>query len=367
MAVPLPSERRPSGDTVTPTVDTPTAHRSRDRGRRPGPALGAALAAALLLGASACATESGTGAGDDADTVAAGGFEATAEYLQEAADQSTAEGYRVELLFSLDGEIDDDTPPMMTGGFEGDRYHYEMDLGTVVEQTAEAMGESLPGELDGLDMDFEMAGDAETLYLRAPMFAQMGGGAAAGPAGDLAAMGDGWGSVDLAALGDQVPADLASAMGGQGIDPQVVVAMVQEADDVTDLGDGEVRGVQVRGLSAEVTMAEMLEASGQDPVAFAELNGGVDDGAAEALYDLTTPIDVWIDDDGYLRRMEFGYSMDEIVEAMGEDPADLTGAGLGDLDFAYALDMFDYGAELDFEAPDDAVDITDAFAALVQA
>ena len=355
---------------MPPTVDTPTADRSPARSsarRAAGPAVGGALAAALLLGTSACATESGPGAGD-ADTVAAGGFEATAEYLQEAADQSLAEGYRVELLLSLDGEIDDDTAPMMTGGVDGDRYHYEMDMGTVVEQTAEAMGESLPSELDGLDMELEMAGDAEILYLRAPMFAQIGGGGAApGPAGDLAAIGDGWGFVDLAGLGDQVPADLASAMGGQGIDPQVVVAMVQEADDVTDLGDGEVRGVQVRGLSAEVTMAEMLEASGQDPVAFAELNGGVDDGAAEALYDLTTPIDVWIDDDGYLRRMEFGYSMDEIVEAMGEDPADLTGAGLGDLDFAYALDMFDYGAELDFEAPDDAVDITDAFAALVQA
>jgi len=52
---------------------------------------------------------------------------------------------------------------------------------------------------------------------------------------------------------------------------------------------------------------------------------------------------------------------------MGEDPDELAGLGVPDLHFAYAVDMFDHGTTVDFEAPDDAVDVTDAFAELVQA
>ena len=82
------------------------------------------------------------------------------------------------------------------------------------------------------------------------------------------------------------------------------------------------------------------------------------------MYDTPTTIEVWIDDDGYLRRFEFGWDMADLASALGEDPGELEGLGFGD--FRYVMDMFDYGTTVDFEAPADAVDITDAYAALAQ-
>src|SRR5690606_26171159 len=112
------------------------------------------------------------------------------------------------------------------------------DLGPMMSEVAESMGESVPAEMAGMDLTMEMAGDADAFYLRAPMMATLGGGA--GAAGDLAAIGDGWGFVDMAALGEHVPGDVASALGAQSVYPQAVVAVVQGVDDVEEIGRAEV-------------------------------------------------------------------------------------------------------------------------------
>lgn len=266
----------------------------------------------------------------------------------------------------MSGDVDEGTPPLMTGEIDGDDYHMLMDLGPMMTEMADMMGETMPSEIADTDLTMEMAGDPEELYLRAPMFASLGGPTEPGAAGEFVGLGDGWGHVDVAALGDLVPGDVAAAMGGQGIDPQAVVDMMQSAGDVEDLGEGDVRGTAVHGLSAEVAMADLMEASGQDPEAVAAAAGPGEGEAIGELYDMTTAIEVWIDDDGYLRRMAFGYGMDEIAEAMAEDPGDLGQLGLGDMRFSYVMDMFDYGTAVDFEPPADAIDITDAYAALLQ-
>jgi len=145
-----------------------------------------------------------------------------------------------------------------------------------------------------------------------------------------------------------------------------VVDIIEGTEDVQDLGEGEVRGDPVHGLSAEVSMADLLEASGQDPEAIADASGQGEaaEEAVEEMYDTPTTVDVWIGDDGYLRRLEFGWSMSDVTAAAGASPEELTGFGFGD--FRYMMDMYDYGATVEFEVPDDAVDITDAFAALAQ-
>lgn len=350
------------------SLPSPPPHRSRPR--RAGRSLVAAAAAsALVVGATACAGEADdAGIDTDVDTVAPGQFEATAAYLSQAADRSAAESYRIEMLLSLTGEVDESAPPFMSGTVDGDSYHYVMDMGPMFDQMADAFGESLPPELADVDMSMEMAGDLEELYLRAPMYAELGDTAGAGPMADLGAIGDGWGYVDMGALGEQLPTELASAMTSQGLDPRAVLEIVQDADDVDELGSAEVRGEPVDGLSAEIALADLMRASGQDPDALAEIGGtdAVTEDAMEALYEATTTVDVWIDGDGYLARLELGWSFAELFEAMGEDPGDLDMIGLGDLEFRYAIDMFDYGATIDFEPPADVVDVTDAFAALAQ-
>jgi hypothetical protein len=52
--------------------------------------------------------------------------------------------------------------------------------------------------------------------------------------------------------------------------------------------------------------------------------------------------------------------MAQIADAIGED------LGAGDLEFNYVVDMSDYGTTVDFDAPDDVVDITDSYAALIE-
>ena len=110
-------------------------------------------------------------------------------------------------------------------------------------------------------------------------------------------------------------------------------------------------------------MGDMLAASGQDPEALAAASGvgGTSEDLIQQMYDTVTPVEVWIDDDGYLARMTFGFSMAEIFDAMGMG-GELDDMGMGDLAFAYSKYMFDYVETFSFEAPQDAVDITDDIA-----
>jgi hypothetical protein len=328
--------------------------------------LGTALAASTLLaGAAACASEDDGGAADV--ETEAGRFEASAAYLKAAAEQSTAEGYHIDMRLSMTGEIDDSTPPLMSGEIDGDEYHFVMDMASMMSQITAGLGESMPPELADLDLSMEMAGGPDGLYLRAPMFAALDdlapGGGGLGPAGGLADLGDGWGYVDLQALGEQVPSEIAAALGGQTLDPAAIVTMIEGAEGVEELGDAEIDGTPVHGLSAAVSLGDLLESVGQDPDTFVEAAGpmGSDDLIAD-IYALTTDIEVWIDDDGYLRRMVYGYSFDQIADAMGED---LGTTGMSGTEFRYVMDMSDYGTTVDFEPPADAVDITDDYAALV--
>jgi hypothetical protein len=351
---------------TTAHADTRTPFRRTRRA-----AASAVALSTLLVGASACASESDSPdtATDSTETdVVPGEFVATAAYLHQAADQSAAEGYRMDVLFSFTEEVDETAPPLMTGVIDGDDYHMTMDLGTMMTQLSDQLGEPMPPEVASLDMTMEMAGDLESLYLRAPMFATLAGAPGAGgdPAADLAAIGDGWGYVDLTALGDQLPADLAAALGGQGVDPQATIDIIRDAENVEDLGAGEVQGEPVQGLAAEVTMADLMEASGQDAGALADLGSVDGDDTIDELYGTATTIEVWIDEDGFLRRMAFGFGTDDLAGALGEDAAAMGAAGLGDLHFSYAMDMYDYGATVDFEVPPDTVDITDEYLALIQ-
>lgn len=331
-------------------------------------ALVSALALSALVAGAACADESDS-SGGSTDVQTVDGFEATAAYLQQAAEKTTAEGYRVEMFLSLSDEVDDTAPPLMSGEVYGDAYHYVIDFGSMMEQMAGAFGNGGSAGLGDFDMSMEMAGDPESLYIRAPMFAQiaaMGTTEALGPVAGLADLGDGWGHVDMASLGDLLPSDLAAAMGGQGVDPQVVVDLIGATAGVEDLGTDEVRGTSVHGVAADVTLADLLEASGQDPDALADLSSFGDSSAADALFDTTTPVEVWVDDEGYLRRMAYGWDFADIAEGMGASADDVAGTGMGDMSFSYVMDMFDYGAEVDFEPPTDAVDVTDAFAGMAQ-
>jgi hypothetical protein len=364
------------------TAEMTVIERPRRRARRAAATL---LTLTLLTaGAAACAQEAdngsitmepvdnGTSGGGDSTGGGAADFQATTEFLKESATRTEAVSRRIEMRAALGDSVPEDTPVMMQGEVAGDQFHYRMDLGPIMDMTASMVGGGADPEdiLGDMDLTMEMIGTGDTWYIRAPMFADIGeltGGGVPGFEG-LTAIGDGWGSIDVAALGDVLPGDLSSSvMGSGGVDPAALIEMVTNAEDVEDLGTDTIRDVEVHGLRAEVTMGDMLAASGQDPEALAQASGV---GAAaeemmQTLYDTPTPVEVWIDGDGYLARVTFGFSFADIFDAMGV--SDELPGSMSDLSFAYSLDMFDYGETFSFDPPADATDVTDAFADLFQA
>jgi len=355
-----------------------------ERGPRRARRAAASLLALTLLtaGAAACAQEADNssvqiepvdneGQGGDSTSGSPADFEATTDFLKASATRSESTSSRVEMRFAIGETVPEDAPPMMQGEIDGDQFHFTMDLAPVMEGVMAQVGGGGgdAGDVFGnMDLTMEMIGTGDTMYLRAPMFAELGSlGSTAPGFEDLAAIGDGWGSIDLQQLGDVLPGDVASSLaGGAAADPSAIIDLITNTEGVEDLGTSTIRDTQVHGLRAAVTLGDMMETSGQDPDALAAATGG---GAGEELvqqlYNTTVPVEVWIGDDGYLARMSYGFSMSEVFDAMGMG-GEAESMGMGDLQYAYSMDMFDYGETFTFEAPPDAVDITDSFLQIYQ-
>jgi hypothetical protein len=346
-------------------------------GRRARRAAASLLALSLVATAgAACAQEADSGGGGQVaidgggeaeGTGGSGGsaeFAATAEFLQETAAKTAAESHSIEVRIGL-GEVADSAPPAMTGEFDGTQSHVRMDLAVIMEEVTAGMGVGDTSDVFGdTDMTMETISDGDTLYVRAPFFATLGEmmptGATPG-ADELAALGDGWGSVSIAGLGEALPEDVAASIAGQqSFNPRAAVEMMENAEGVVELGTEEIDGVTQRGLRADVTFADLIRTSGMDPETYAETAGADTEAMMGELIDMRMPVEVWVDDDGYLRTLTYTLSMGDLIGAMGEDLPG--GAGLGDMDFVYAIRFADYGADFSFETPSGATDITDAFA-----
>jgi hypothetical protein len=217
-------------------------------------------------------------------------------------------------------------------------------------------------------MTMEMVGDPTQQFIRTPIFAmaeeeEPGG---FGPAGQtLAEIDDQWGRIDIAALGDALPSDVQEAVTGQGADPSAFFDLVANAEGVEELGEDEVGGVAVTGMSADVLYGDLLESSGTDPEALAQSMPGEDaERIASALGELTMPMEVWVDDEGLVRRMAYSLDTAELARSLDLPEDEMAEDEM--FAIAYTIDVSDYGADdIDIRFPEDSVDITDAFAQLM--
>jgi len=310
--------------------------------------------------------------GDQSSQESSEGFQATPGYLSKAVEESSGQAFRYEVSveMSMGGEAIDFGGPIATGELDGERQYMHMDMGTMFEGIAGSLGEStedLPFDMSGDDMVMEYVIDTDAMYMRAPFFATMFGsmppgtdvGEAAGLVEAFGQLGDDWGRVDIAALGSTLPGEAAGSLGGgQTYDPTVFLDMIRASDDVEELGTDTIDGTEVTGLAADVSMADMLEAQGMSPD---DLGPGSED-----LPEASFPIEVWVDGEDLIRRIDFSFdseALTDVAEESGEDVGSLDTAGFG---MAMTMDFSDYGdesIEVEIPAGDEVVDITDSFVA----
>lgn len=308
----------------------------------------------LLLVATACAasptvtvTREPTAAELAAADEAAKRFEATPVYLARVQQRTNDAGaMRFEVFTSVETPLfnmGSRTTPISTGELTQGRSRVFVDLGPLMGP----MGGL--GGLDSNSMTMTMVTDEEALYLNAPFFAEMM--AATGEGGSeydwMDQLAAGWGRIDLSgAKGSDILNELGIAGGAGGED---VLALLGSVGAVLDGGRDEVRGVGVNVAYADVTVADILEASGES---LADL--GVPRSERDALQELTANVAVSIDDEGMVRRVEYRLDLGRL---------------LGDADPSQQLDMvmwqrvdfYDFGADIEVSLPFNSVDVTDDF------
>lgn len=329
--------------------------------RYPRPGMGSTLSllrlgvvlVGLTLLSSACAatptvtaTRPLTAAEIAAADEAARNFEATPAYLARIGGRvEQAESMRFEVYTAIDSSLWDTgsrTEPVMTGERSGTESRVELDMGAL-------MGPMLAlGGLDRSALTMTMVADAEALYLNAPVLVELANLQGIGNEPEFAWVRDlaaGWGRIDGRAFDrSDILSDLGMS-GGAGATE--MLALLDSVGDVLDGGAGEVRGVPVRIAHAQVTVADILDRTGQDLD-----DSGFGRAEMDVLRDVSANVAVSVDEDGMIRRLEYTLDFAALVadNPQGRD---------FDLTMWQRVDYFDFGAPIDIHVPSVWTDVTD--------
>jgi hypothetical protein len=257
--------------------------------------LAAAPAAAIAL--AACGADDESPAAGDNPVAAAATLTLEAgssSFTQVATIDITALGADVSGDFTAEGEFE----------FAERRGRYTLDLTDLVGQLG------VPGSATG-----EVIREDTVVYLSFPLLSLLVPGATE------------WIKIDLGESSELAGFDLGRF--NELVDPALYLAYLQAAsDDAEDLGSEDVSGTETTHYRTTVDLERALEtapASQQSTI--------------QALIDADTsllPADVWIDDDGLVRKIAF------------EFPAtDQPGAG------AVTMELSDFGVEVTLDMPSD--------------
>jgi hypothetical protein len=149
--------------------------------------------------------------------------------------------------------------------------------------------------------------------------------------------GKSWVRLDLQKAGTAAGVDVGRLIGGAGQSPSDWLSLLRSEGDFTKVGDETLNGVETTHYHGTVDLRKVAENSSVSDAMKHLLDNG-----APAEY----PLDVWVDDQGYIRQYESTYD-----ETRGGNVASST----------TKVEISDYGTQVDVSAPpaDEVFDATE--------
>ncbi len=179
---------------------------------------------------------------------------------------------------------------------------------------------TMENPLGGKPLELAAVLDGTTMYMRMPFLSE------------LVPSAKPWIEFDLAKVGEEAGLDIGALLElGQQNDPARALDYLRSTTDVEELGTDQVRGVETARYRAEIDMAayaDTLEESSPEAAQtirklIEELGGG-----------FTVNVEVWIDEDGLVRRQTTEQTMPD------------------DGSMRYTMELYDFGADVDVRLPD---------------
>jgi hypothetical protein len=296
-----------------------------------------------VLGVTAC----GNGSSDDATVVQAA---ATPQFLNESADRTAAvESGRFEM--SVDVPASSQVPSGFSiegsGAFDlaNKKSDTTIDLGGLIDAAkAGENAESLALLGDG---KFEIITDDASVYVKAGFLSAFLGGDNAKP----------W--IKLPA--NDKSASVTNDLSGGLADATALLDLLRDKGaTVTDQGQADVNGQSTHHFNATITVADALAAA---PQASRERAHAFIDQLGAAEGNVKIPIDVFVDDQGLIRRMQMTFDGDVFKSLGGTDPQAAAAQG----PITFTIDFLDLGQSVDIQLPPaDQVGDASGFAKMFQ-
>jgi len=269
----------------------------------------ALVAAFLVLLVAACGGDEGGGDGANAVSESAPAQERVAAAAAATTDAGTSklsfsaavtvpsEGKAEEARLTGEGEFD----------YEARRGRLTYDLGQLLEAEGQASA----------DGEAEVVFDRSVLYLRFPTLAR------------VLPRGKEWVRLDLEKLGAMQGVDLTQLSQLNQNPSQLLDYLRATSSEIEEVGEEDVRGDPTTHYRARIDLDKVPEQVPED--ARAAVRASID-ALQRQLGSSTLPVDVWIDDDGRVRRFQ------QAISAQGSD-VELT------------VELYDFGTDVDVSAP----------------